>query len=442
MKKIIILILLIMFADHVQADTGEKYSRIKVFVPDKITLEKIWQSGIDPEGSSGKVGGWMEFIAGTFDLGQLATRNVGYIVIIDDLQREDIKHLHRGPLNALGFGYGSMGGYYTYAEVMQQLDSMALLYPNLITPKAAVAQTGEKRYLWIVKISNNANVDDPSKPEVLFTALHHAREPEGMMTVVYYMWWLLQHYGTDPDATYLLNNRQIWFLPVFNPDGYVYNQSISPSGGGYWRKNRRDNGDGSYGVDLNRNYGNYDMWNSVYGGSDDNPSSDVYRGVAPFSEWETSGLTYFLMSHNIKTCLNYHTFGNDYVYPWGYLPWESPDSTTFREYCFDMTGYNRYVSGVDMQTVGYVTRGNSDDYEYGDSSKPVTFSMTPEVGPSFWPSSSLILPLAQINLEPNKYFTFVAGQFTVVKGPERRCLRFCRRACFRGCSRSKNRHRR
>ncbi len=418
MKKSVIFLLLVVVSNILQAGSDVTYSRIRIFVPDKGMIERVWESGIDPEGSSGKIGGWMEFIAGTPDLQQLAARGIGYTILVDDLQREDIKHLHRGPMNALGFGYGSMGGYYTYSEVLQQLDSMLQLYPNLITARAPVAQTVEHRYLWMVKISNNANTEDPSKPEVLFTALHHAREPEGMMTVIYYMWWLLQNYGTDPDATYLLNNRQIWFLPVFNPDGYVYNQTTNPSGGGYWRKNRKDNGDGTYGVDLNRNYGNYDMWNSSYGGSDENTSSDVYRGAGPFSEWETSGIMYFLMSHNIKTCLNYHTFGNDYVYPWGYLPWESPDSVAFREFCFDMTGYNRYVSGVDMQTVGYVTRGNSDDYMYGDSSKPVTFAMTPEVGPSFWPSSSLILPLAQVNLEPNKYFTFVAGQYTVVKGYE------------------------
>jgi carboxypeptidase T len=415
MKKILIFAALFICVSMLSAGSTVKYSKIKIFVPDRSLLAKILESGIDHEGSSGKIGGWMEFIAGPYELQQLAKKNIAYSTVIDDLQKEDIKHLYRGPMNALGFGYGSMGGYYTFDEVVHQLDSMQSQYPNLITARQSIATTSEGRSLWIVKISQNAGVDDPSKPEVLYTGLHHAREPEGMMTVMYYMWWLLQNYGTDPDATYLLNNRQIWFLPVFNPDGYVYNQTTNPEGGGYWRKNRRNNLDGSYGVDLNRNYGNDDMWNSPYGGSDTYTGSDVYRGLAPFSEPETNGIMLFLWEHNIKTCLNYHTYGDDYVYPWGYLPWESPDSVTFRSISFDITGYNRYVSGVDMQTVGYVTRGNSDDYMYGDSSKPITFAMTPEVGPSFWPSSDLIFPLAAENLEPNKYFSFVAGQYSVVK---------------------------
>jgi len=412
MKKISILAALLVCSSFILAESPGQYSRIKIFVPDKATIVKIWESGIDHEGSSGRIGGWMEFIAGSYELQQLAKNGVQYSIVVEDLQKEEMKHLYPGPLNALGFGYGSMGGFYTYSEVLQQLDSMRTQYPSLITERESLGPTWEARALWVVKISQNADVDDPDKPEVLYTALHHAREPEGMMTIIYYMWWLLQNYGTDPDATYLLNNRQIWFLPVVNPDGYVYNQTTNPGGGGYWRKNRRNNGSG-YGVDLNRNYGDYDMWNSPYGGSDTYAASDVYRGPSPFSEPETNDLRYFVLSHNFKTCLNYHTFGNDCVYPWGYLPWETPDSVAFREFCFDMTGYNRYVSGVDMQTVGYVTRGNSDDYLYGSTEKPKIFSMTPEVGPSFWPSSSLILPLAVANLEPNKYFSFVAGQYTI-----------------------------
>ena len=63
---------------------------------------------------------------------------------------------------------------------------------------------------------------------------------------------------TKKDTTKLRNivdSTEMYFIPCVNPDGYVYNETTNPNGGGYWRKNRRNNNDGSYGVDLNRNYG-------------------------------------------------------------------------------------------------------------------------------------------------------------------------------------------
>jgi murein tripeptide amidase MpaA len=97
---------------------------------------------------------------------------------------------------------------------------------------------------------------------------------------MYYMWYLLENYGTDPEATYLVDNREMYFVPCFNPDGYEYNRQTDPNGGGMWRKNRRNNG-GSYGVDLNRNFGY--MWGYDDLGSSPIPSSETYRGPSAFS---------------------------------------------------------------------------------------------------------------------------------------------------------------
>ena len=60
-----------------------------------------------------------------------------------------------------------------------------------------------------------------------------------METVIYFMDYLLENYGKDPEVTYLVNNRELYFVPVVNPDGYVYNEQISPDGGGLWRKNQK-----------------------------------------------------------------------------------------------------------------------------------------------------------------------------------------------------------
>jgi hypothetical protein len=414
MRILNLLCLTILVATLASSGPPVKYSQIRVFIPNKEALDKVWDAGVDFEGSSGKVGGWMEFVAGPYELEALGARKIAYTVVVEDAAARAVQELSREPMNALGFGYGSMGGYYTYAEVVQQLDSMKLLYPTLITARSSIGYTIGGRELWTVKISDNPDVDD-AEPEVLYTALHHAREPGGMMTVMYYMWWLLEHYGTDPRATYLINNRQLWFVPVVNPDGYVYNQTTNPAGGGFWRKNRRANGDGSFGIDLNRNYGTYTMWNAPNGGSSTSTGSDTYRGTAPFSEPETQAIDGFMRAHMIRTALNFHTYGRYLIYPWGYLSGESADSATFREFGFDMVATNRHTTGTDLQTVNYSTRGNSDDYMYGDVSKFQTYAMTPEASSSFWPASNLILPVAMENFDMNMYCAYVAGQYTMLK---------------------------
>ena len=109
------------------------------------------------------------------------------------------------------------------------------------------------------------------------------------------------------------------------------------------------------------------------------------------------------------------------IYPYGALSQETPDSAIFREFARDMTAYNGYTYGTDMQTVGYSTRGNSDDYFYnGDTvlNHGKIFAMTPEVGSTgFWPSQPEIFPLAIENVLPNLYYAYVAGEYVTAINP-------------------------
>ncbi len=312
-----------------------------------------------------------------------------------------------------GFEYGSMGGYYTFSEVETELDSMYLNYPDLITQKTSIGTTENGNPLWMVKISANPTMDE-DEPEVLYTALHHAREPESIMQLIYFMDHILEQYGTDPEITYVLNNRELFFIPVVNPDGYLYNQQTDPNGGGYWRKNRRNNGDGSYGVDLNRNYG-YE-WGYDDNGSSPTPSSDTYRGPFAFSEPETQAIRDFCENRHFKLALNYHTYSNLLIVPWGYIgDFKTPDSLTYDTYGADMTQYNHYTYGTGNQTVGYLVNGDSDDWMYGEqTTKNKIFAFTPEVGTDadgFWPPQNRIIPLAEENVYPNTYVARVAGGY-------------------------------
>ena len=136
------------------------------------------------------------------------------------------------------FELGSMGGYYTYDEIEEQLNQIHNEYPS-ITYLEVIGNTLEGRNVWALKISDNADSDE-DEPEVLYTGLHHAREPMGYMNLFYFMDWLLENYQSDSLAEHLLNNRELWFVPAVNPDGLAYNQSIAPNGGGMQRKNMRD----------------------------------------------------------------------------------------------------------------------------------------------------------------------------------------------------------
>lgn len=316
-----------------------------------------------------------------------------------------------------GFELGSLGGFYTFNEMVTELDSMHMLYPDLITAKDSIGCTHEGRAIWMVKISDNPNVDE-DEPEILYDAMLHAREPGGMMTLMYFMYYLLENYGSNPEVTYLVNNRELYFVPIINPDGYEYNREMEPNGGYLWRKNKRDNNidnlftENIDGVDLNRNFGEFWGYDNI--GSSPDTGSSAYRGPEPFSEPEIQAITNLCIKRNFKIALNYHTFSNLLIYPWGYIPsYETPDSNIFRQLAHDMTQYNNYSYGTANQTVRYTVNGYSDDWMYGEQLiKNKIFAMTPEVGSSqdgFWPDPSKIYPMVQENVYSNLFAARAAG---------------------------------
>ncbi len=426
MKKILIFFFVLFFCSGIYS---QNFKQVKIYIHNKTGIQNLRASGLEFDHFAYTKDGAVELFLSDSDFDKLKNSGFRYDVLINDwythyaareqmsktqmqLQKQESKIKY----NVTGMGFGSMGGYYTFNEVLAQLDTMRAMFPGLITAKESIGKSLEGRSIYMVKISSSINSDE-NKPQLLFTALHHAREPEGVMQMIYYMYYLLENYNTDPIVKYLVDNRAVYFIPVVNPDGYEYNRRAHPGGGGMWRMNRRNNSDGSAGVDLNRNYGPYKYWDAPNGGSDVNPGTDTYRGTAPFSEPETQVIRDFLSSHKIKCALNYHTYGNDLISPYGALDTETPDSLIFREFSSDMTIYNHFTTGTDLQTVGYSTRGNSDDYFYdGDTvaNSGKIIAMTPEVGNAsdgFWPDQNRIFPLAEDCLYQNLYFTWVAGGY-------------------------------
>ncbi len=315
------------------------------------------------------------------------------------------------------FEQGSMGGFYTLQEVQNELDSMRFFYSNLISVKtqAGTNTSINGNPLYFVRISNNPDVNQ-DKPKIFFNALHHAREPMGMQQLMFFMWYLLENYSISDEVRYLVDNLEIYFMPVVNPDGYHYNDSIEPGGGGMWRKNRRDSGSGCFGIDLNRNYGY--QWGYDNFGSSPYPCEETYRGSSEFSEPETQIIRDFCIEKNFRIAFNYHTFGNKLLYPWCYETALTPDSTLELTYAGFFTRQNGYFSGVAGQIL-YNTNGDASDWLYGEQTlKSKTFAFSPEIGgetDGFWPFPDRIIPLAIENMYCNLMTAHLALRYAEVK---------------------------
>lgn len=418
--QILLLLVFMAIISYSQSDTLSqieyyKVSKVKIFINDRSDIRKLREQGIRIE--QVKVyQNYFETYMDSIQIDNLKKSGYPYEIIIDDVTKDYLERTKESreqiklkkPSKTVGFGYGSMGGFYTYDEVVVQLDAMRSQYSNLITEKDSIGSSIEGRTIWAVKISDNPDINE-DEPQVFYNSLIHAREPEGMMAVMYFMYYLLENYGTDPEITYLVNNREFYFVPVINPDGYVYNQQISPNGGGMWRKNKRDNSnDGVFqtaydGVDLNRNYGY--MWGYDDIGSSSNITYEDYRGTGPFSEPEMQAIREFCNAHHFLTSNNYHSFWNVIAPPWGYNSTQTPDAFIFNTIIKLATQLNGYNSWWDIPD-SYPTNGDATDWMYGETSeKNRIYGLLTEVGgddDGFWPIPERIFPIAEENCYMNK----------------------------------------
>jgi hypothetical protein len=159
----------------------------------------------------------------------------------------------------------------------------------------------------------------------------------------------------------------------------------------WWRKNRRNNGGGIYGVDLNRNY-SY-MWGGP--GSSGDPWSDIYRGPAPFSEPETQAIRNLALNHDFQAVISYHSYGQLILYPWSHTSAPAPDKEHLSLLSEDMADLIYAVHGKaytpQQGAELYSASGVTDDWFYGELD---VFGFTIELRPKGYPF--FILPESEI----------------------------------------------
>lgn len=223
--------------------------------------------------------------------------------------------------------------YSSYDECIDFFKSAQKKYPDLVKVDS-IGKTWEERDIVVVTISKDMQRAD-TKPALFYTGTIHAREWIGIELALGYGKHILEHIDYDPQLNELLERSTLYMVPCANPDGFEYSRKHFS----FWRKNRRQNADGSFGVDLNRNF-------SIGFSANKNTSSNVYSGPSPFSEPETLALKNFIEDHpNITIALDYHSQGNVFFPAHNFIHEDAIDATDLNVLAANMAEEVRKESG-------------------------------------------------------------------------------------------------
>ncbi len=262
--------------------------------------------------------------------------------------------------------------YHSYNDMKSDLEYLATTYPNLCQLDT-IGYSVQGRQILALKISDNPNQRE-LEPEVRIVGCHHGNEWPSAEIPLYLAHYLLENYNFNNQIKNLVDNREIWIIPMLNPDGHEAQSRYNAN----W-------------VDLNRDYGY--MWEGD-GGS---PS--------PYSQPETEAMMLFSQKHNFVLSLSFHTYGNIVNYIWNYYPDPPPDSLLIEQLSEEYASYNGYWVTEGYQW--YETHGDLNDYSEGIDSD---LDWTIELGDEFAPPPSQLQSIWLDNRDAIVQFIRRAGQ--------------------------------
>ncbi len=303
--------------------------------------------------------------------------------------------------------------YRTYASLKAEFEKMEQDHPGICKLYDIGDSQGKKYFsqgktayekynhdILALKVSDNVDKYE-DEPSVLFCGEHHAREPISLEVCMAVLTHILKNYTSDPKIGRYVNNCQLWFVPLVNPDGH---KVVMVDGITAWRKNIRDNNNNSRfdsrndGVDINRNYGF--MWGGR--GTSGNPSQDTYRGPKANSEPEIQAMISLFENNHIVSGITYHSYSQLVLWPYGYRNnAKAPDHQVLKNLGHRMAQTIQSVNGSGYYTPKvwydlYEASGIMDDYAYGEHG---TFLYTIELALQFIPPLNQIDKICDDNLE-------------------------------------------
>lgn len=301
-----------------------------------------------------------------------------------DLERDEDKAVvafltaeEMDKLDALGIGWIELPrpqpqapapdqtSYHDYTALTTQLQNVANAYPN-ITRLISAGKSVQGRELWWLKISDNPDAHE-DEPGFKYISTMHGDEPVGTEMLLRLIDQLTQGYGTDTRATRIVNEVELWVMPMMNPDGNTLSQ--------------RYNADG---VDLNRDFPDQFQ---------DSVDSPAGRAT------ETQRIMNWQYSHSTMLSANFHTGAVVVNYPYdgtasGASVYSScPDDDIFRDVSLDYSEDNSpmysgaFAQGITNGADWYNVYGGMQDWNYlwqGDA------EVTIELNNPKWPAASVL----------------------------------------------------
>lgn len=309
----------------------------RIFVSTHAQVDELARTGMDLFEDVHVHEGYVDATVRAQDIAYLRSHGFGYVITGSAAPRVD----------ALGLGTFA-GGYHTVAQVQAEFQKLAQQDPK-IARYSVIGKSLQGRDIFMLEIASHPG----TTPQILFDSGQHARELPPVELTYRLADLLVSSYGKNADLTKLVDTRDIYIVPIVNPDGRIDVEQ----GDTFWRKNLRDNGDGTKGVDTNRN--SNDHWSQ----GDTDGSADDFRGSAPDSEPETQAMRELTASHHFRISLDIHNYAGMVLYPPGYDDATTPDAATFDKIGHHLADPIGYQAGTIAQLL-YNTYGDLSTWQY------------------------------------------------------------------------------
>jgi hypothetical protein len=383
---------------------------VRVYAPSWEDLRAISSKGCF-DVASARAGEYYDVIVDQQMLARIISSGVPYEVRINslELQKDQVRE-----------------SYLSYAQIRDSLRSLSVMYPSICKFDSFPIPSYQGNWQYYVKISDNPHVEEDDEPGYLIEGTHHSREWACPITVMFFVDSILEAYGSVSQITDLVNNNEFYCAPLINVDGYLYDYP----GGYMWRKNREPF-DGSIGTDPNRNYPGCAPelegdWGAVdKGGACHEPSDICFCGAYANSGDETRSLTMFARSHQINAYMTYHSYGQLFMWSWGWKSQNCPYTNLYNSWgahaanLIHKLGSGTYDYGPIYSTI-YPVSGSSLDWLFSWSmyvGGMPCLAITVELGTSFYQPQSDLDEIVRENFKALEYLSTKLDSIVLMATP-------------------------